>query len=90
MNPQFLQSFLQYIQDSTSNLSNSLQGVFESDNLQYDVVYERFLNLMETFKINMMKQMKQQVFQFNGNKSSEKDCLLLYKMKNLINAKIRK
>jgi len=89
MNPQITQSFVQYIKQSTSSLSASLQGVIDQESLQYDVVYEKFLNIIETFKINMMKQMKQRLFQLNTNNNSQQDYILLHQMKNLINTKIR-
>jgi len=88
MNPQITQSFVQYIKQSTSSLSTSLQGVIDQESLQYDVVYEKFLNIIETFKINMVKQMKQRLFQLNTN-NLQQDYILLHQMKNLINTKIR-
>ena len=88
MNPQITQSFVQYIKQSTSSLSASLQGVIDQESLQYDVVYEKFLNIIETFKINMVKQMKQRLFQLNTN-NLQQDYILLHQMKNLINTKIR-
>lgn len=90
MKSQNLQNFFQYIQLTTSNLSTSLQGIFDQESFQYDVIYEKFLNIIETFKINMMKQMKHQLFQVHLNTNTQQDCILLHQMKSLINTKIRK
>lgn len=90
MNSQFLPDFLDYLKSSTTNLHDSLHGVFEHESLPYDVVYEKFLKIIENFKIKTLTQLKLQLYPSNPNdEQQQKDYILLSQMKTLISSKIK-
>lgn len=89
MNPQFLPDFLEYLKSSTHNLHDSLHGVFEHEPLPYDVVYEKFLKIIENFKIKTLTQLKLQLYPSTPNDEQQKDYILLSQMKTLISSKIK-
>ena len=86
-----LQNFREYIENSTSTLLNTLDQVLEQESFQYDVIYETFLKIIENYKINILSELKFQLFPgSHANDQQQRDRLLLQQMKNLMSTKIKK
>lgn len=85
-----LQHFRDYLQTSISNLHSSLDQALDHEAFQYDVMYEQFLKIIETFKIHTLAQMKVQLFPSTLTPEHQQDRITLLQMKALLSTKIKK
>lgn len=82
--------FLEYINTSISSLNTGLHSILQENPIEYEVIYENFLQTIEKFKINMLNELKVHVPPSWMHEEKRKERVILHQMKNLVNTKIKK
>ncbi len=90
MQHQNLPSFLQFIDQSLNSLGVTLKEVFEKEIPPYDVAYEKLRNQLETFKFQMLSQMKLHYFNSETLDYNQNETILMFQIKSLLNVKIKR